>query len=83
MEKKGDLLNQLAIISDLVEKVNLKTISSTVVLEMPELEFYQVYDYIVKKQSKRQSNPGKTFTIKLGGVDIVFNKSSDGKVQSS
>jgi hypothetical protein len=83
MEKKGDLLNQLAIISDLVEKVNLKTISSTVVLEMPELEFYQVYDYILKKQSKRHSNPGKTFTIKLGGVDIVFNKSSDEKVQSS
>ena len=28
MEKKGDLINQLAIISDLIEKINLDTKSS-------------------------------------------------------
>jgi hypothetical protein len=83
MEKKGDLLNQLAIICDLVEKLNLKTDSSTVVLEVPELEYYKVYDYICKKQNKKTNSAGKTFTIKMGDVDIVFNKNSDGKVQSS
>jgi len=33
MEKKGDLLNQLAIISDLLEKVNAEIESQTIVLE--------------------------------------------------
>lgn len=83
MEKKGDLLNQLAIISDLVEKINLQTDTSTLVLELPELEFYKVYDYVCKKQNRRISSPGKSFTIKLGVLDIVFNKSNGEKVQSS
>lgn len=83
MEKKGELLNQLAIISDLIEKINLKTDSSTVVLELPELEFYKTYDYISKKQNRKTSPPGKTFTIKMGDVDIVFNKSNVEKAQSS
>jgi hypothetical protein len=83
MEKKGDLLNQLAIISDLVEKLNLKSDSSTIVLEVPESEYQKVYDYICKKQNRRATSAGKTFTIKLGEVDIVFNKSNDEKVRSS
>ena len=39
MEKKGELLNQLAIISDLLEKINTETISRTVVLELNKEEF--------------------------------------------
>ena len=31
MEKKGDLLNQLAIISDLLEKINCETETNTIV----------------------------------------------------
>ena len=48
-----------------------------------ELEFYKTYDYVSKKQNRKTSNPGKSFTIKMGEVDIVFNKSNDEKVQSS
>lgn len=83
MEKKGDLLNQLAIISDLVEKINLETGSNTLVFELSELEFYKVYDYVCKKQNRRPTTPGKSFTIKMGVMDIVFNRSNDEKVQSS
>jgi CRISPR/Cas system CSM-associated protein Csm2 small subunit len=83
MEKKGDLLNQLAIVSDLVEKLNIETNSNTIVLEVTEMNYRKVYDYIAKKHNGKISNPGKTFTIKLGDVDIVFNMSSDGKVRSS
>lgn len=83
MEKKGDLLNQLAIVSDLIEKLNIDAVSSAIVLEVPELDYYKTYDYVSKKQNKKSTNPGKSFTIKMGDVDIVFNKSSDGKVQSS
>ena len=52
MEKKGDLLNQLAIVSDLIEKLNLTTVSNTIVLEVAELEFYKTYDYVSKKQNR-------------------------------
>lgn len=83
MEKKGDLLNQLAIISDLIEKMNLKSVSSTVVLELSDVEFDKTYDYIIKKQGNKQSKSPKTFTITLGMVDIIFNKSSDGKARTS
>ena len=34
MEKKGDILNQLAIISDLLEKVNVRVESKTIVFEL-------------------------------------------------
>ena len=32
-EKKGDILNQLAIISDLVEKINFNSKSQTLILD--------------------------------------------------
>ena len=40
MEKKGELLNQLAIISDLLEKLNTNTESTTIVLNLKEEEFF-------------------------------------------
>jgi hypothetical protein len=39
MEKKGDLFNQLAIISDLVERCNLVSVSSTIFFELNRAEF--------------------------------------------
>jgi hypothetical protein len=76
MEKKGDLINQLAIISDLIEKINLDTKSCTLVIELENEKFLQTFDYISKKQNSRMVKPDKTFTIKIGQVDIIFNKSS-------
>ena len=43
MEKKGDLLNQLAIISDLIEKVNLNVTNSTIVLELSDDEYIKTF----------------------------------------
>lgn len=83
MEKKGDLLNQLAIISDLIEKMNLEFKNSALVVELSEIEFLNTFDYINKKQNKRSTKPGNSFTVRIGLVDIVFNKSSDEKVQTS
>lgn len=76
MEKKGDLLNQIAIISDLIEKMNLMKESSTLVFELKENVFDFVFEYINKKQNKRLSKPDTTFTIKIGELDVVFNKNS-------
>ena len=49
MEKKGELLNQLAIISDLLEKVNAETKSTTIILELSNQEFIKAFDTIQKK----------------------------------
>ena len=76
MEKKGELLNQLAIISDLLEKINTNTESKTIILELPESDFKNAFDTIQKKYNRRIEKPKNSFTISIGEVDIVFNTSS-------
>jgi hypothetical protein len=49
MEKKGELLNQLAIVSDLLEKLNIDTESKTIVLNLKEEEFLKSFNIIQKK----------------------------------
>jgi hypothetical protein len=76
MEKKGDLLNQLAIISDLLEKINCETETNTIVLEMSEEEFMKTFQLIQKKYGRKMDKPQNTFSIRIGTVDIVFNTSN-------
>lgn len=73
MEKKGDLLNQLAIISDLIEKTNANIKSNTVVFEVSSSEFNRIYTIVQKKYGKTESQPKNSFSIKIGEVDFVFN----------
>lgn len=73
MEKRGDLLNQLAIISDLIEKVNAETKSSTIVFELSQMEYDNTFDVIQKKYGTRMEKPKNSFSITIGMVDIVFN----------
>jgi hypothetical protein len=76
MEKKGEILNQLAIISDLLEKTNMQTISSTIIFELSKVEFGKVFELIQKKYGKKIEIPNNSFTITIGMVDIVFNTSN-------
>ena len=76
MEKKGDLLNQLAIISDLLEKVNAEIESQTIVLELNKTEFNKVFKIIENKYGKVMETPTDTFTINMGVVNIIFNTSN-------
>jgi hypothetical protein len=76
MEKKGDLLNQLAIISDLLEKMNIDSKSRTIVIEVDEEEFNRIFDSIEKKYAKKLEKPKSSFNISIGSVDIVFNMSN-------
>lgn len=76
MSKKGDLLNQLAIISDLVEKLNSEIKSSTLVFEVSKVEFEKIFEYIEKKNNRKTDLPKNKFTITIGNVDIVFSTSN-------
>ena len=73
MERKGDILNQLAIISDLLEKINAETKSTTIVLELSNQEFLKAFDTIQKKYGMRMEKPKDSFNITIGAVDIIFN----------
>lgn len=76
MEKKGSLINQFAIISDLIEKINLVPDSSTIVFTLSDDEFIKTHEYIKKKYGKSLEKPEKTFSIKIGEVEIIFNTNS-------
>jgi hypothetical protein len=76
MEKKGDIINQIALISDLIEKMNLNKVTSTLIFDLKEDVFLETFDYVNKKHNNKMSKPEKVFTIKIGEVDIIFNKNS-------
>ncbi len=76
MEKKGDLINQLAIISDLLEKANLTSQSITVVFELKPSDFISVLDLLQIKNGNYIDKTIDTITITIGVVDITFNKSN-------
>ena len=76
MEKKGDLLNQLAIISDLIENLNTDSQTNILTLELEEKAFIEAFETIQKKYGRKSDKPKNTFTITIGMVDIIFNKSS-------
>jgi CRP-like cAMP-binding protein len=76
MERKGDILNQLAIISDLLEKINAETKSTTIVLELSNQEFLKAFDTIQKKYGMKMEKPKDSFNITIGVVDIIFNTSN-------
>ena len=76
MEKKGELLNQLAIISDLIENLNTDSQTNILTLELEEKAFIEAFETIQKKYGRKSDKPKNTFTITIGMVDIIFNKSS-------
>jgi hypothetical protein len=76
-EKKGDLLNQIAIISDLLEKVNIEVRNSTVLFEVEPEEYDDVKEYLDSKYDKEiDEEDNGTFAISLGEVIFLFSKNS-------
>lgn len=76
MEKKGEVLNQLAIISDLIEKINMESDSATIVFELSKVEFEKVFNIVQNKYGKKTDLPNQTFTLTIGKVDVIFNTSN-------
>ena len=64
-EKKGDILNQLAIISDLIEKVAFDFNGGTVFYELTEFDGNEV-----------EETDSNTFSILIGDISFMFSKNS-------
>ena len=75
-ENNGDVLNQLALISDLIEKLNLNTMSKTLVFTLDKNEFLKMFTLIENKYGKKTTLPTDTFEMIIGLVTIIFNKSN-------
>lgn len=76
MEKKGELLNQLALISDLIENLNADIKSNTIVFEVSKVEFERILELIEKKYNRRSQKVKNSFTLSIGKIDVVFNTSN-------
>jgi len=74
MEKKGDVLNQLAIISDLLENVNMEVNETSIAFNLKKEEFNRMYNTIyLKAKDKNVKPPKDTFQVKIGSIMIIFN----------
>ena len=76
MEKRGELLNQLAIISDLIENLNTDSVNNILTLELKDEAFTNAFNKIQEKYGGRKTEPKNTFSITIGNVDIIFNKNN-------
>jgi hypothetical protein len=76
MEKKGDIFNQLAIISELLEQCNIVSNNQAIIIELDRDEFVRVYKLTQLKAKRSLEIPKTTFNIKIGSVDIIFNMNS-------
>jgi predicted DNA-binding antitoxin AbrB/MazE fold protein len=77
MEKKGNIFNQLAIISDLLERVNLKESEQTnVVFVLKENDFNEIFDKVSKRANKKLEETDDTFSVIIGIIKFIFSKSN-------
>jgi hypothetical protein len=79
MEKTGDTLNQLAIICDLVEKVNFDFTSVKISYNVNANEFKNIYNYTSRKTGEEfvpLKETAKTFSININDVQLTFNKNN-------
>lgn len=73
MEKKGEPLNQLAIICDLIEKLNIETDVKSIVFKLKNDEFKKMFNIVQKKYDKKIVHPKDAFKITIGLVEILFS----------
>ena len=78
MEKKGSVLTQLALISDLFERANMNSDKVTTTLMVQEKEFQRLFKLFSEKAHSNLEIINDTFRVKIGVVDYVFtlNRSS-------
>lgn len=76
MEKKGNILNQIAIIADLLENVNLESTNTTVIFNLERSEFTRLYNIVNKKSNQIGKMPKNTFNLNVGLVTFIFNTSN-------
>lgn len=77
MEKKGNLLTQIGIIVDLIDRANMETTSQTMIFGLNPDEYKRVYEIIQAKYPRvLDISKSDEFTLSIGTVDIIFSKNN-------
>ncbi len=76
-DKKGDILTQMAIIADLLEKANLESENIDVIFNVNESEFNRLFNLMSKKAKMNLSKVDDTFSVKIENVEYVFSISKN------
>ena len=74
MEKRGEFLTQIAIISDLLENINLTATSKTVIFDVDKVEFERIKTLMKNKKaiSGDLADVFK-FTIEIGEITFIVS----------
>lgn len=73
MEKKGSIITQLALISDLFERANMSASDVTITLVVDQKEFMRLFKLFTKKAHAKLEIIDDTFTVRIGTVVYVFS----------
>jgi len=73
MEKKGNILTQLALISDLFEKANMLPSNISTTLSVGDEEFTRLFKIFSEKAHTKLEVINDTFTVKIGIVKYIFS----------
>lgn len=69
----GDVMNQLGIISDLLDKVNLETKGVKVEIELEDTHFDELHDRVVKRRGILLI-PKKSFNMVISDIMFTFKR---------
>lgn len=72
MEKTGNILTQLALISDLFERANMRTSNPVITLMVDQKEFTRLFKLFSKKANSKLEIINETFTVRIGMVKYLF-----------
>jgi len=72
MEKRGNVLTQLALISDLFERGNITSEKTSVTLIVNEEEFKRLFIIFSKKSKSKLLITNNMFKVKIGVVEYLI-----------
>lgn len=70
---QGNILNQMALISDLLEKINLEATNKKIILDVASSEFER-FKAIIEDKINIKTIIKNTISINIGDIIIVINK---------
>jgi len=75
VQRKGNILTQMAVISDLLEKVNLDSEKTSVAFMLNSYDFNRLYKYFTLKAHIKLDEIIETFSVKIGITNYTFTLS--------
>jgi hypothetical protein len=75
MEKTGDFFNQIAIISDLLENINLNADRTSITFYLEDTEFKRILDLVLEKSNYKiniNKDENDSFMIDVGEISVYL-----------